>query len=481
MFPCTVSQLLSIISGSGQSADMDGHELVTGISIDSRSVRPGDAFFALPGERSHGFLFADDAVAAGASCVVAESSASEQKSDYLQVARFQPADTIETDHRIIRVRNVLQALQQFAAWNRQQSSALMIGVTGSVGKTTTRQMIAAVLNAQYCGLQSPRNFNNELGVPLSLLQLAPEHDFAVLEMGAGRPGDIAQLASLTQPEFGVITRVAAAHLESFGSMEAIRLTKQELPQAVSKTGTVFLNADDPNVRSMASATEAHVVLFGLAEDADIRPTDFVSDGGLCTMSVDGTNFQFHGPRQLLTSALAAIAVGRTVGVSEAKIAAGLATFVPDAGRGRVVQNVPWTVIDDSYNASPASVQSAIAELSDWRKPGHRILVLGDMLELGSEAQAAHFQIGQALMSSAVDHTLVFGEYAESVAAGARSTGVTINHISVFNDLTMLQTMLDCLLTPGDVVLIKGSRGMQMERVVHWLKEQYSSGPQRSAA
>jgi len=481
MFPCTVSQLLSIISGSGRSAEMNDHELVTGVSIDSRSVRPGEAFFALPGAKNHGFLFADDAVAAGASCVVAEYAASELQPERLQVARFQPADTFETDSRIIRVPNVLLALQQLAAWNRQQSSALVIGVTGSVGKTTTRQMIAAVLDSQFCGVQSPRNFNNELGVPLSLLQLAPEHDFAVLEMGASRAGDIALLASLAQPEFGVVTRVAPAHLESFGSLDAIRQTKQELPQAVDRNGTVFLNADDPNVRSMGSATEANVVLFGLAEDADIRLGNLSSSEGVCTMTMDGTRFHFHGPQHLITSALAAIAVGRITGISDAKIAAGLAAFVPDAGRGRIVQNAPWTVIDESYNASPASVQSAISGLADWRKPRHRILVLGDMLELGSDAHAAHYKIGQMLMSSAVDHTLVFGEYAESVAAGARSTGVTINHISVFHDLTTLQTMLDCLLTPGDVVLVKGSRGMQMERVVYWLREQSPPSSQRSAA
>lgn len=479
MFPCNVTQLIRIVSGHTPAPLAD--EPVTGVSIDSRTVKPGDAFFALPGSKSHGVLFADEAIARGAVCVVAESISAEQNPSRSQIIRFHSTDSVEIDSRIIRVPSALTALQQFATWNRNQSSALVIGVTGSVGKTTTRQMIASVLNREFTGIQSPRNFNNELGVPLSLLQLRADHDFVALEMGAGRTGDIRKLAEIAQPEFGVVTRVAPAHVETFGSLDLIRQAKQELAEAIGPEGTVFLNADDDAVRRMADSVRGNVVLFGFSSDAHVRATNVVTSANRSVVTVDGSEFQFQGPRHLVTAALAAIAVGRISGMTDSRIADGLAGFQLDAGRGRIVNREPWTVIDDSYNASPASVVGAIQGLADWPNSRHRILVLGDMLELGQGSAAAHFEIGRQLASSRVDHTLVYGQFAESVVEGARSTGVTLNHISVFHDRATLQVMLDCIMTPGDVVLVKGSRGMQMEHVVQWLQQQATTHSIRAAA
>lgn len=222
---------------------------------------------------------------------------------------FAAIDSAETDGRIVRVSDSVAALQAFGQWNRRQSNALVIGVTGSVGKTTTRQMISQVLGTKFCGIQSPHNYNNELGVPLSLLQLSAVHDFAVLELAAGKPGDIAMLAELSQPEFAVVTRVAATHLQSFGSIEAIRQTKMELPAAIDAGGTVFLNADDLSVRTMAKSTSADVVLYGTAMDASFRATSIVSRDGLCEFRVDGQLYQIQGgvhlvpvPRQRSQSA-----------------------------------------------------------------------------------------------------------------------------------------------------------------------------------
>lgn len=479
MFPCNVTQLIRIVSGQTTAPSAD--ESVTGVSIDSRTVKPGDAFFALPGSRSHGVLYADEAIARGAVCIIAESTTAEQNQSRSPMVRFHSTDSVEIDSRIIRVPSALSALQQLANWNRKQSAALVIGVTGSVGKTTTRQMIASVLNREFHGIQSPKNFNNELGVPLSLLQLKADHDFAVLEMGAGRIGDIRKLTEIAQPEFGVITRVAPAHVETIGSLDLIRKAKQELAEAIGPDGTVFLNADDAAVRQMADSVQGNVVLYGFCSEADVRATNVVTNTNRSVITVDGREFQFQGPRHLATSALAAIAVGRTTGMADSRIADGLAGFQLDAGRGRMVNRDPWTVIDDSYNASPASVIGAIQGLADWPNSKHRILVLGDMLELGQDSAAAHFEIGRQLASSTVDHTLVYGQFAEDVVAGAKSTGVTLNHISLFHDLATLQVMLDCIMTPGDVVLIKGSRGMQMENVVQWLQQQAAAYSSRAAA
>ena len=479
MFPCNVSQLIRIVSGQTTAPSAD--EPVTGVSIDSRTVKPGEAFFALPGSKSHGVLYADDAIARGAVCVVAECTAAEQNLSRSPMVRFHSTDSVEIDSRIIRVPSALTALQQLARWNRKQAGALVIGITGSVGKTTTRQMITSVLDREFHGIQSPKNFNNELGVPLSLLQLKSDHDFAALEMGAGRIGDIRRLAEIAQPEFGVITRVAPAHVETFGNLDQIRRAKQELSEAISPEGTVFLNADDAAVRQMADSARANVILYGFSAEAHVRATNIVTNTNRSVITVDGREFQFQGPRHLATAALAAIAVGRIAGMADSRIADGLAGFQLDAGRGRMVNREPWTVIDDSYNASPASVVGAIQGLADWPHSKHRILVLGDMLELGHDSDAAHFEIGRQLASSKVDHTLVYGKFAENVVQGARSTGVTLNHISVFHDLATLQVMLDCIMTPGDVVLVKGSRGMQMEYVVQWLQQQAAACSIRAAA
>ncbi len=465
-FPLTVSQLADIVNGVLTDPGY-GPQQVTGGCIDSRAIASDDCFFALSGNRTHGVLFADQAIARGAACVVTDFAASGAMPSNVRLGMPSLAalDSAETDGRIIRVADSVVALQMLGRWNRQQSDALIVGVTGSVGKTTTRQMISQVLGSRFSGVQSQHNLNNELGVPLSLLQLKPEHDFAVLELAAGRIGDIAFLAEMVRPEFAVVTRVAATHLESFGDLEAIRLTKMELPAAVATGGTVFLNADDAAVLSMAQSTTAGVVLFGTSAAADFRATSIHSRDGICMFNVDGQSFQIQGGPHLITGAVAAIAVGRTAGLSTSEIAHGLANYQPDAGRGRIVQRQPWMVIDETYNASPASVVAAIQTLNDCVTARRRVLVLGDMLELGSQASHFHREVGRALVDTQIDHALIFGEFADAVAAGAIDAGVSVNRMSVFRDIATLSVMLDCVLSAGDAVLVKGSRSMHMERVI----------------
>ena len=480
-YPLSISQLAEIVNGVLADSAC-GHDQVTGGTIDSRKANRGECFFAVAGHRTHGVLFADQAMDRGAACVVTDFTASRSTpaSTNLAIPTFAAIDSAETDGRIIRVPNSVTALQAFGRWNRQQSNALLIGVTGSVGKTTTRQMISQVLGSKFSGIQSPHNYNNELGVPLSLLQISPAHDYVVLELAAGQPGDIAMLASMVQPEFAVVTRVAASHLESFGSLEAIRRTKMELPSAVGTGGTVFLNADDPAVRSMAASTSANVILYGTTTDAAFRATSIVSRNGICQFIVEDQLYQIQAGSHLVTSATAAIAVGRVAGLSSGEIAEGLRTYQLDAGRGRIVRRTPLTVIDETYNASPASVLAAIHTLSDFTFARRRILILGDMLELGEHAAGYHREVGRALRESRVDHTIIFGTFADDVASGAMSAGVSSNRLSVFRDITTLNIMLDCLLTADDAVLVKGSRSMHMERVVESLttKEMQS---RRSAA
>ncbi|MFN9721232.1 MAG: UDP-N-acetylmuramoyl-tripeptide--D-alanyl-D-alanine ligase, partial [Planctomycetota bacterium] len=420
MFPITVEQLAHLIGASAhpsephefrfpQLRDVGQYELddislpqevmsqeliVAGASIDSRSITAsssgGPAFFALAGEKNHGIHFAADALRNGAACVVTDRPLPQ----HMATAAIR-----RRGDQIHAVTSSVQALQTLGHWNRRQFEGLMIGVTGSVGKTTTRQMIHAVLTQQFSGIQSPRNFNNELGVPLTLCELNAGHDFCVLEMGAGRLGDIAALATIAEPELGVVTRVAPAHLASMGTIDGIQYTKQELIESLPEHGHAFLNADDPRVRSMANVCRAQVTMFGTSSDSDVRAEHICFRNGMTHFTVDGVTFQLHGGAQLITSALAAISIGRLTGVTMPQTANAIAGFRPDAGRGHVVSTTPWTIIDDSYNASPASVSACIQNLSDWSASARRILVLGDMLELGQETEPLHAEIGRLIAQS----------------------------------------------------------------------------------
>lgn len=427
--------------------------VVDGGVIDSRDVRQGDAFFALPGSQHHGIQFAADALSLGAQVVVADASVSAQ-----------------TDAPHIAVADAEIALAQLANHNRHRSDALVIGVTGSVGKTTTRQLITSILETVHTGIQSPRNFNNQLGVPLSLLELQEGDEFAVIEMATSRAGDITALASIAEPEMAVVTRVAPAHLAGLHSLQAVQKAKQELVQAMSADGTVFLNIDDPLVAAMASATQARVITFGTSESADVRAASIQTLDDQIQVVVN--DYQYLIPicgHHNATNLLAAIAVGMEVGLTEDQIAAGLQAFRPTSGRSFVSSIGPWTVIDDTYNSSPASVSAAIRMAEDFQHAAHRILVLNDMLDLGDHAADLHYGVGALLASSKVDHVAVLGEFSADVVEGFLASGGSLNRISRFSDLNLLNSMLDCLLSPNDLVVIKGSRDTHMERVMELLK------------
>ena len=493
MFPITVDQLAQLLGASshplethalsfpqfvdvGEEAleDIDGpsdgqpshqhtgDQIVSGATIDSRSIAASSsaftassapAFFAIAGEKTHGVTFASDALRNGAACVVTDRAI---------------AGRDRLDACVLHVPSSVHALQTLGHWNRRQFNGLCVGITGSVGKTTTRQMIHDVLKLQFSGIQSPRNFNNELGVPLTLCELQPDHDFCIVEMGACRRGDIAALATLAEPEFGVVTRVAPAHVSSMGSIEGIRQTKQELIESLPAHGHAFLNADDPMVRSMTSVCQSDVTLFGTSSDADVRAEEISFCNGVSRFRVDDVSFQLHGGTHLITSALAAISIGRLTGIATSQMAEAINSFRPDVGRGRVVATTPWTVVDDSYNASPASVAACIQNLSDWSLSSRRILVLGDMLELGDESQTMHRNVGRLIAQSSIAHTLVFGSHSDTVASAARQAGLAQNRVSVFRDMETLKLVLDCILRDGDIVWIKGSRSVAMERVVQHL-------------
>jgi UDP-N-acetylmuramoyl-tripeptide--D-alanyl-D-alanine ligase len=480
MYPVTVSELAALLNASvirsSKNESANSTASVTGVSIDTRTLVPGDVFFALPGSHCHGMTHASAAQAAGAAAIVTDCLLKTDNGETNSPSQIERLRNQSRSTPVLLVRDSATALTQLAVWNRHQSHALMIGITGSVGKTTTRQMIFSVLSSVHQGIQSPANFNNELGVPISLLRLTSDHEFASIEMGASGPHEIAPLALTARPEFGVITRVCPAHLEGFGDIDTVFRTKRELIESLPSHGVAFLNGDDAMVRRMQSSAPCPVVLFGEAPDCDIRPEKVLYEDGVLCFAIHGFEYRVKASgRHLLCSALAAVAIGQQIGLSPVQIQSGLASFHPGTGRGSMIQLPSCTVIDDTYNASPASVAAAIESVSDWKSCRHQILVLGDMKELGQQSAEFHRQAGAAMAATTISHVLAFGEFADDVAAGflessAAATPVPLqNRISVFHDMHQLCAVLDCILSDGDVVLVKGSRSVGMERVVEHLR------------
>lgn len=472
MQPLPLNTLLSAVRG--EAIGFDGRVQIERIVTDSRQAAAGDLFWALRGERADGHDYVEEALRRGAvGAVVARSWREQQR---------------RSARRCIAVADTWQALWDLAAWRRAHSDALVIGVTGSVGKTTTRHLLHGVLAARYAGIQSPHNFNNHLGVPLSLLELAPEHEFAVLEAGASQVGEIARLCTLMQPEVGLLTAIAPAHLEGFGSLEAICRAKGELLEALPPSGFAVLNGDDPLVRRLARRASCRVLLVGESIHNDVVATRVRVNDRRLRFRVDETEFQLPVVgRHHLTSALLAVAAARELDVGDAEIAAALREFQPAPGRCQKLSLGRWTVIDDTYNANPASVLAACQTLQDWNGARQRVLVLGDMLELGPEAPAFHEQMGEAAAQCGFDRVIAVGAHAAAVAAGARRRGMDASCLGACSDLETALVLLDLWLEPDDAVLVKGSRGMRMERVVAHLRSRAEaestpvSGEDRRAA
>ena len=426
---------------------------VTGVSIDSRTLGIGEAFFAIQGPNRDGHGFLRDAAARGASCLVVHNL----------------PDDIPPSVPTILVDDTTRALGRLGAYHRARFTVPVAAVTGSNGKTTTKEMMASVLSALGPVLKPEGSFNNQWGLPLTLLRLGPEHRALALELGANTPGEIAALAALCRPTVGAVTVVAAAHTEFFGSLDGVAAEKSALVRAIPPEGAVVLNADDPRVLAMHTQSRARVLYFGTRPGADVFATGPVEDAG------DGLGFtlaagtarrpvrlHFAG-RHNVTNALAAAGVGLALGLSLEQIAAGLEAARPAKGRCVWRRAGRLRILDDTYNANPTSVSAALAALAAAADAPRRVVVLGDMLELGEISESAHREVGQAVAASGVAEFIGMGRWAQTAVAAARRAGLAeSHHVTTFEDTVAL---LLKRLAPGDAVLVKGSRGMRMERVV----------------
>ncbi len=452
---------------SGQTPGGTG-QAIRRVVIDSRNVGPGDLFVALPGEQTDGHHFVGEALARGAVAALIQQPVAAD-CPVMDLRAGAGGGAWPGGPVCLRVENTLAALQQLsAAWRARLPHLRVVGVTGSVGKSSTKELIWAVLLRRFRTYKNEGNMNNEIGLPLSLLELTPDYERAVLEMGMYAIGEIALLCRLARPVIGVVTNVGPVHLSRLGSIEAIAQAKSELVQSLPPEGVAILNYDDPLVRRMADHTSARVMYYGLDPQADLWAD------GIESMGLEGVAFWLHyrgekmrvrvpllGRHSVHTS-LRATAVGLAEGMSWDHILAGLQDrramlrliAVPGPNRS--------TILDDTYNASPASMIAALNLLADMS--GRKIAVLGDMLELGDYETEGHRLVGGRAVQVA-DLLVTVGERGRIIGEEARACGMPADRvfITASNDDAIEQ--LKALVLPGDFILIKGSRGMQMEQII----------------
>jgi len=454
-----------IVAATGGALLRDAGRPVRGGAVDSRAVEPGNLFAAMVGERTDGHRFLGAAVAAGAAALLVDRSLDQAELDALG------------DVTVVRVPDTLLGLQAIGAAWRARFDPLVVGITGSFAKTSTKDATAAVLSASLPTLKSEGNANNEIGVPLTLLRLGPEHRAVVLEMGMYVGGEIATLAQLARPGIGVVTAVAPVHLERAGSLEAIENAKAELVETLPADGTAILNVDDARVRTFGSRTKARVVFYGFGSDADVTAERIVGRGaaGMAFNLVArtpraarfGVEITALG-RHSVHNALAAATVGLLAGLPDEAIAAGLATSWAAASphRGSLIEAPGLTILDDSYNASPPAVLAALEVLASL--PGRPVAVLGEMLELGEAHAAGHRAVGEAAGRAVVD-LVVVGPGAGGIVEGALAAGLAPSRVHPVRDREAAIALLPSLLLPGDVVLVKASRGAALEVIVDALR------------
>jgi UDP-N-acetylmuramoyl-tripeptide--D-alanyl-D-alanine ligase len=431
------------------------------VTIDSRKLKEGDLFLALSTGQRDGHLFLSDAAKAGAAFAIIESHfEAEFASLKLSIPAVVVADTV-------------LALQLLAASHRDQFDGLVVGITGSVGKTSTRSMLYEVLQARYSGRQSPANFNNTLGLPLSILELeCTQDEFAVLEMGAGQRGDIARLCEIAQPEMGVITSIGLAHLATFGTPLSVAESKAELFESLPENGVAFFPGHDPFALVLKDKAHCRTVTVGedAVNDWTIQQVRAVRDGYRFVM--DGQDYFIRTvARHFVQNAGLAIAVGREVGISNAEIADQLANWQPVSGRCSLIPHPSLTILDDCYNSSPSAMAAALRTLEELgeREETRTIAVLGDMAELGEISEREHRRVGQLAGGLSIDFILAVGQHADLVAKAAKATNLSSHRLAVARDVEMAWMLLECWIEEGDVILVKGSRSMGLERIVENLR------------
>lgn len=460
----SLREVIDVTGGHFLGVDRTPAEvIVTGVSTDTRTLRPGDLFVPLRGPRTDGHAFLAEALRRGAVAALC----------------VQPRADLPADAVLIQVADPLRALGDIATHYRQTLSVMVIGITGSVGKTTTTKMCASTLGARFRVAQTREEWNAEVGVPLTLLGLTPEHQVALVEMAMRGLGQIGELVVMAKPTIGVVTTVAEAHLEFLGTRENIARAKGELVAGLPDGGTAILNADDQLVAGLAGLCRGRVLTYGLDVAADVTAQAIrASRSGLQfrlvaagqSVEIDLSTWGRHNVR----NALAAAGVGVALGMALGAIRDGLAQYRPPTRRLEPIPVGDVLILNDTYNASPASMLAAFDVLREVAQPEHRIAVLGGMKELGSQSIAMHREIGRALAARGVRLLITVGEDARTIAEGATEAGMSLQAIHPVHEHDEAMALLRAEVRPGDVVLVKGSRAMAMERIVEGVAAWWSS-------
>jgi UDP-N-acetylmuramoyl-tripeptide--D-alanyl-D-alanine ligase len=426
-------------------------EKITGWSIDSRTIRPGDVFFALRGPNHDGHAYVADVLRRGAAAAVVEHSFA--------------SEGVEAGGEILRVEDTLSALQNVAGWARKRWNGEVVGVTGSAGKTTTKNVIAEMLAVGRRTAKNEGNLNNHIGLPLSLLRLDETAEVAVLEMGMNHAGEIRTLANIAGPNTGVVTNVGYAHIENFESIEGIASAKQELVESLGENGTAVLNADDPRVAAMARVHPGKMILYGQSADANIRgeEVEFTANGSRFRVRSTKFETQLTGRHNVL-NVLAGIAVGGVYGIEPQRLVEPVARLVPEKMRGQRFEHQGITIFDDCYNSNPDAVRAMLDVLRDTPAK-RRIAVLGEMLELGRWAEPLHRDVGDYASRCGIDVLVGIRGAACFILDAAIRAGLRASAAFFFEGPDEAGRFLRTIAQPGDAILFKGSRGVHVEQAL----------------
>jgi UDP-N-acetylmuramoyl-tripeptide--D-alanyl-D-alanine ligase len=459
MNPLSLSQIAKLAGVSLSSGD--GSVMTSKVSTDSRTLKPGELFVALRGENFDGHNFVDSASKTGATGAMVDSNWKGQ---------------VPENFALIRTKDTLQAYQQLAANYRKSLPLKVVAITGSNGKTSTKDFTASVLGRRFRVTKTEGNFNNHVGLPRTILEATSRDEVAVWEIGMNHPGEIATLSKIAAPDVAIITNIGVAHIEFMGSREAIADEKGALVEAVSAEGTVILNADDPFTERIAARARARVVLAGTT-DGTIRASEI-------SQSEDGTEFTIlegaHRCRaqlpvpglHMVQNALLAVTAGRVFGVSLEECAAGLAAAPLTKARLQIKNIGGVEFIDDSYNANPDSMKAALRTLAELPAEGKRIAVLGEMRELGAESERGHREVGETAATLKIDQVIAIGNLASEIAHAARDAG--LQKIAIVESTSEAADLLGEIAAPGDLVLIKGSRLARTEQVIEGFRTSHSA-------
>ena len=440
----------------------------TGVSTDSRSTKAGDCFFAIPGENFDGHDYVSGAFAKGAVCAVVSKDINEEKS---------------ADKCLLKVEDTIIALGELAREYRRQAGYKVVAITGSAGKTTTRQIIYHALSRRFGVFQSPKSFNNEIGLPLTLLGAAADDQIVIAELGSNHPGEISYLTRIAEPDIAVVTNVHPAHLEGFGDLQTIIQEKSSISEGLKPDGILIINGDFDRLVDTCRARGLKFTTFGKSDGCDYRAGNIRPDGPASRFTIDGTDLYLPlaGPGNV-ENALAAWAVCNKLGLTIDDFAQAIETLSPVSMRTEILQIGTLTVLSDCYNANPASMRNALEILANLDPTGQRreVFICGDMAELGRQTERLHADLGGNIAQAGVQLLLAVGRFAKIAAEATQASAEYDLKIKCFEDTVSAYNNLHEFIKDYDIILVKGSRVAKLEMLVEKLNELFSRSVSREA-